>query len=1344
MMKLLFLFMLFIQQFSLPVSQEYIVRNYTIEDGLPVNSVNRMVQDVDGYLYFATSDGLARFDGDEFKIFNSANTPGLASNRISDMMYVPLFDELWLLHSTGSLTRKSGSTFETYRAEKEGELFRTVQMVPGAGGEIWIATEGGVATFDRERNSFRLHEHLILQISTRAVNRPDSRTLLALNDEGLVRYSDGRASVLLESTEFPIPSRSADVIHQIDGDIWIAGAGGAFRYSENLDRIDAEFLLDDESINVWSLHIYGENSILLNSNIGFYLYRSESGSFEPYAEPFTASTVRTDLVFKGKNGENIHVGGENVVIDGRIVLSTKDIISAFLDRAGSLWISTLYNGVYQVHKSSISNITPEEIPNFENIYPVIQASDGSIWAGSFHNGVYRLTDSGYQNWSPSNSNIPDFNARFLAQDSDGTIYAGFGGNGLWTYSNGSWQKREPPSQLLRSDITIQAMHRSGDLLLFGTTGRMIASQNGTFSVYREFRHGNPDSLRMVRVIRESPNGTLFTGSFGYGLSVISGDTLRTYTAENSDLSSNYIRDIFVESEQTIWVATEDLGLNRVELDSDNKPVDFRQITTRDGLIHNSLHRIIKTEDDRLWISSNGGIMSILLENLNRYLEDDLPYLSVLGLYEKDGMVNREANGGVQTAGVLTDDQMIYFPNQRGLTVIDLQSYLSSQPSDPLNLLVEEVSFSDSTIIMDDENSVSLPSGSRNLRIKFTAPQFTSPEKIRFRYKLEGVHSEWETANETREAVFTNIPPGRHTFLLSAYEIGSEEIVSEASAEIMIPSYFYEAAWFQALLMMGLLGLVYGGVRYRTKYLKQREKELQIRVNEQTEELRKAAKQKSRFFSGITHELKTPLSLIAGPLDDLLHNDVQMSDPKVAGRLHLMKRNSERLQNLVNQILDVTRLNSDALRLTHKPIDIVKYSRHIAGQFQSALDQKEIRLIIDEEPIHDKIYVDPEAWERILINLLSNAIRFSPRDSEIRLIIKDRDEEVLISVKDEGFGMKKEDSERVFDYLYQAEGAHAAEGTGIGLYLVKGLTEHMGGKVGLQTRRGVGSEFLVSLKKGFDHFTSSDTVLHDTPDEEVQLRPSTVSDLHVPNPNGHPENTQTILLVEDNDDFRTYLQSVLSESYRVVIAKEGEEAFETLEKTDPDLILSDIMMPGMNGFEFVENLRKKEKYRHLPVIFLSARDLDTDKEKGLSTGADVYLTKPVKSNLLLTQIEALLRRERLIQGNLLPLQSGDEAELVMSVREIVYRHLANPSLSVEMLAEVLFVSRSKLYADWKEVCDTSLNAFIKEIRLNEAKKLITEHGFSVQETAAAVGFPDPNYFSTSFKKEFGVSPSQIES
>ncbi|NBC05142.1 MAG: response regulator [Bacteroidetes bacterium] len=1340
---LLFFFALFIQQAALPAGQEYIVQNYTVEDGLPVNSVNRMAQDTDGYLYFATTDGLAQFDGYEFVVYNSGNTSGLASNRISEMNYIPEEDELWLLHADGALTLKIGSTFQNFSVEKNGIRIPAHQMHIHQNGDLWVITSVGVARFNRNTQQFQLQQQDLLQSAARAMAWTSSQQLVLVNENGLVQRQNGNTSLLLAANEFPIPYQSISSVKEINGNLWVTGNGGAFRYSLNENQINFRFSLSDDPGHVWGAHPLSDSVVLLNSSRGFYRFNSKTGTVQLYHTPFYASTERANLVYKGNTGEDILIGFQHIKIDGKTVLTTDDIISGFLDRSGSLWISTLYDGVYQIRRSVLSNITSEEIPEFENIYPVIQSLDGSIWAGSFHNGIYQLSDGDYQNWNSQNSSLPAQNSRFLFEDRSGTLYAGITSHGLWVFRNNNWRKLDGLESVTGPEITVEAMHEYNNGYLLGTSDRMVSYQNAEFSLFNDFESASENPFQHVRVVRENRRGTLFTGSFGYGLTILKDGVARNYRAENSSLQSNFIRDIYVQSEDTIWVATEDLGLNRILLNSDGVPVEFTSLMEQDGLIHNSLHRIIEDVEGRLWISSNGGIMAISLRDLNNYADGDLESLPVIGFNENDGMVNREANGGVQTAGFISDDrQQIFFPNQRGLTVIHLSRLKGAGSEHRIKPVIENIAFADSMIYVDQNLEIELPISERNIRIEFTAPNVTSPQRTTFRYRLDDVNREWEISNDLRQAVFTNIPPGWHTFHLEVFQPQAQQIPEATSIDIFVPYYFYETKWFYGIMILLSLLLMLGGIKYRTRRLEQRERTLKQRVNEQTQELKEAADQKTKFFSGITHELKTPLSLIASPLDDLLEGNMKLSEKKAKERLHLMKRNSDRLQNLVDQILGVSKLNANKLALTFEPVHIVEITEQLIGQFHSKLEQNEISLMFESDNIDEKIYLNTDAWERILINLMSNAIRFSPRKSTIQVKLSNLGKSVGLSVKDQGIGIDKSDTEKVFEYLYQAEGSYSAEGTGIGLYLVKGLVEHMNGNIEIISEKGEGAEFVVTLQKGYSHFRESDSIIHFPASHPlVQKRKETDKSLS-PDQNGSPSKKEHLLLVEDNDDFRNYLQSVLSEEYQVSIAREGTEALELLQDETVDLVISDVMMPKMNGLEFVNILRKQEDYQKLPVIFLSAKNLDTDKEAGLSSGADIYLTKPIKSKLLLSQIDAVLRRENVLKKNQLHEEDIEEDQLVKDIRELVYRQLANPSLSVDLLADAMFVSRSKLYADWKEVCDTSLNAFIKKTRLDEGKKLIKEQDFSVQEAATAVGFPDPNYFSTSFKKEYGVSPSEV--
>ena len=1324
-------------------SGEYHVRNFDVLNGLPVNAVNGMLQDDNGYLWFSTMDGLVRYDGYDFRVFNSGNTPGMISNRIGGMIKTAP-DELWLIHAEGLITQKSGLTFRTFSASQGDFPGMALRIIQAKNGDVWISTTQGIAVFNHLTNTFESPQDPLLLSRNWAMDSTFGGGIITLNENGLVLWENGEATLLRPGNELPLPPKEILQIKAYKpNEFWVMGSEGFFRFDMTERDINYMYKVADASFVVWNLHPETENSYIVNTSAGFYSVRPDEHQIDKRSPDFNSTWQRFNLVFTGINGEAIRLGANQVYIDGQLVLETSEIQSGLVDREGSVWVSTRRYGIYQIRKSDITNITDDQIAGFENIYSVLQTSDGSIWAGSIVNGIFRINGNDIRHWNTQNSGQSLNITRYLYEDTDETLYAGIWGNGIWQYDEEVWKEVTEFNALFDIEVTVEAMHhdRSGRLLI-GTNLEMVHKENGTFT---KMDASDFTDIRGVRVIRESDDGILFFGTNGNGLIIQHQDETHHYTTGNSDLTSNFIRDVYIQSADTLWLATENLGLNRVVIHS-NHSISVRSITDRDGLIINSLHRIIQTPDRYLWISSNGGLMRVSLDDLNRYADGQLSNLPIVAFNESNGMVNREANGGVQNAGILTHDLQLWFPNQKGITIVDPMKFSESNIQPVPKPILEEIILSDHTIHIQNHTEIQIPPGERNLRIRFSAPNFSSSDRIQFRYKLEGVHPDWENASRSREAVLTNIPPGKHAFELMVHGIGSAD-VKEASFLVIIPYYFYETRWFFGL--MALLGLTIfgGGMKLRVRVIERREQLLQQRVDEQTKALKQAAEEKSRFFSGITHELKTPLALIYGPLEDMLNKPDALPSATVR-QLQMMNRNNYRLQNLVDQILDVTKLNSDAIKMTFQPVHLAEFSRQIIGQFHSQLQQENIHLEFTSDPITDLIYLDVNAWERIVINLLSNAIRFSPSGSTLWINFQNYDELVSFSVKDEGIGIDESDADKVFDYLYQVKGAEASGGTGIGLYLVKGLIEHMGGNIKLISQKGKGATFTVELRKGFGHFNESDVVIHEPLSVQKNQERNQKRGVSNSEPSHHQKkksnrDAQKILLVEDNADFREYMESILSDDYDVLTAAEGVQALKIMDKNAIDLVISDVMMPGMDGLEFVANLRQKEAYKHLPVIFLSAKNQEVDVQTGLSTGADIYLTKPIQSNLLLTQVAAVMRRESILRGNQAGLNLPNEPELIHNVKEIVFRQLGNPALNISMLADALFMSRTKLYKEWNKISETKLNDFIKKTRLDEAKILLQEKRFSVQEAATAVGYPDANYFSTSFKKEFGVSPSLVD-
>ncbi|MEP0004496.1 MAG: response regulator [Balneola sp.] len=1122
--------------------------------------------------------------------------------------------------------------------------------------------------------------------------------------------------------------------------VWLVGVENILTYNivtKELKRVDVP---RDKIIAFWNMTPKSGHEYILAASKGFYTLNSKTLSLKELPIEVDSQILRTNLVYTGKNDEEIFIGDDEVVIDGKTVLQTQSLKFGFMDKEGSLWVGSESDGLYQIRRSSFVNLTTPEFPGITNIYSIIEDRDGAIWACGINEGVVRIKGTEQTHWNKSNGSLNSDFCKFVYEDSDGTIYAGFSGSeGFWKFDDQKWIPATELNLLLkRTQTSSEAMHRVGDKLLIGNHNSLVVQEKG---ITRYFDTSNPQELQGVQAFAEDAQGIIYVGTSANGVTRISGNSYINYSNEDGTLSSNIIRDIFMQSDDTLWVATENLGMNRLIVNDNGDVLSSTSITTNEGLIHNSLHRIIEDPFGYLWISSNGGIMRISKKELNKFADGEVATLLLLSFNENDGMTNREANGGVQSAGILTSDGKLWFPNQRGITIVDPADFVEGQNISTPYPIFESIELEKESIPIARSNAVTLPIGYRDTRVNFTAPNFAYQDRVNFSYKMDGVNSTWQTANQSRQAVFTGIPAGEYTLVTRAEILGGEP--EEASISITVPHFFYETRWFLVLLFISLLGLIAGLIKLRVRSLQQSERELQDRVKEQTKELHEAAEQKNRFFTGITHELKTPLSLIVGPLDDMTEQDVDVSQKLFQSRLDLMRRNGHRLQHLVDQILDVSKLNADAIKLSLRPVNLAELTKQIVGQYQSKIEQEQITLSTDFNEVNEQIYIDVEAWERIVINLMNNAITFSPEGGTIALTLRNNNEFVQFQIKDNGEGIPSEYHQKVFEYLYQVDGQKAAEGTGIGLFLVKGLTEEMGGSIELNSEQGKGAEFLISLKKGHSHFSATHNVKHGLLVTDTQKAELSISENDEEVKTVKNISTEQILIVEDNRDFRNYLKSILEDKYEVLTASNGEKALTLLERETPSLIMSDVMMPKMNGLEFVNELRKKSSFKHLPVIFLSAKKMEVDIEKGLSTGADIYLTKPIRSNLLLTQIEAVLRRERILNVETKSAQKQTEPELKTKVKEIVYRQLASKSLTVGMLADSLYISRAKLYYEWKEVSEISINDFIKELRLKEGKALIAERGFTIQEAAQAVGFSNPNYFSTSFKKEFGYSPSEIK-
>ncbi len=1187
---------------------QYVFRHFTTEDGLPVNSISDILSHSDGFIYVATFDGLARFDGDRFVVFNTANSPGLKRNRISKMMEAPN-GNLWILDTSHNFYEFSNNHFTSLNDQLSSESPEVFDIRKSTDGTLHLITEKGVFKV--------LEDDRFQQMDSISYNNPDDIFALDMNEA----------------------SKSE-----------------------------------------------------LNQKV--------------------VST--TDLPFS----------------------ISDSLITGKIDAEGNIWFRTAGDGVYEASMKKMLTIGQTIHPDLTNIYGLNEDAHKAIWINAFNGGIFRIQDSTLTIWNPKNETLPEVSTRTLVTLKNGTTYAG-GTGGMWMLENNIWIQ---PTIFKDSFQGVDVLHEdSKKRFWIGTNRGLFQLDNNQVE---RFVDQTGATINQVKYITEFHDQGLLFATSGQGIALLNASNTFTFITTEQGLSSNQIRDVYVQAEDTLWVLSEDLGLNRVVLNDDFTVRSIAIINSKDGLIDNSLHRLLEDDFGYFWINSNKGIMRINKRNLNAYADGTQSILSIQQFSSKNELIKSEGNGGIQYSGLITKDGKLLFSNQAGIVYTRPEWHLESTINNLTAPIAESIVFSDSVVSVLGKSSFKLPVYSRDFNIKFTLPTFTQPENLILEYKLEGVNKSWQKTGADRLAVFTNVPGGEHSFLMRGRLTGNTEY-SESSIQVTVPYKFQETIWFYLLISFFGIGIIVVGFKFRVRALHERQRKLQQLVDEKTHELKEAAELKTRFFTGITHELKTPLSLIISPIDDLVEESKSGTLNSSSSKLPLIQRNSYRLKNLVDQILDVSKLNADAVKLKIYPVNLFQLTRQIIGQFQSKLEQEEISVEISNTELDELIYVDKEAWERIIINLMSNAIKFSPAKSIIKISFVDHENEIEVKIQDEGKGIAPENHHKIFNYLYQEKGDKAAEGTGIGLFLVKGLMEEMGGSITLSSNTGKGAEFVLTLKKGHQHVESKHTLLHEplldaekiavAQGEEESALPKLQNFSH----------EHRVLVVEDNYDFRSYLQSILEGQYEVLTAKNGKEALKILKKEMPDLIISDIMMPEMNGLEFVNSLRSKKQYQHLPVIFLSAKNDEQDVKTGLSTGADVYLSKPIRSSMLLAQIVAILRREKILHSGFTNSVTKDkEPELLQQVRELIFRQLANPSLNVGQLADALYISRSKLYSEWKKVSEVSVNEFIKKTRLNEAKVLLKEKGFTVHEAARAVGYADANYFSTSFKKEFGISPSEL--
>lgn len=1333
----------------------FVIDHWGVNDGLPVNNVMKLHQSREGYLWMTTLDGLVRFDGQQFKVYQTIDYPNLPTNRFVKLYEAP-DSSLWIVTEQRFLIRFKDDQF-THIQESDGLNGNLVYDIHlDDEGHLWFGTDKGVSIFDG--NELTPYQPDLIHGAIDRVFVEESGAVWFRYYASLENYRYQNGEVVYMFTP-PNSFHFNPVIEETNGRLWFSSLGDVYSFKDDSLSYCCstdQFLENEEyqplAEKVYSVSLFHQGNFSFTFDIGRH-YTPEKG--EIYS--------LNDRPFVIKNpGHTWMFSMYSIRHNGDLVLNIeKGISSTLFDREGNLWVATTSEGLYLIKTNPFQTWSTEEGLPGQNVYPILEDQDGTIWAGTYGPGIAQISNNRVENIPGSEGTVLSF-----FQKSDGTLLTGYYNNGYYALnpSANRFELREEPAESVGADIYAIFEQENGDLWL-GTSVGLFAQQD---SVWKRFDSDSGFTDFIVRFFLESPDGSLWMATNGAGIARYKNGTFEIFGSGNG-FGSNLVRSLFIEpgsdpDHYVLWVGSEDQGLFRLELR--NGEPQFQNVTQygpSNGLLDHVIHIILMDENQNFWFNTNRGIFKISKEELEAFHRGEISSVQGIAFTENDGLRNREGNGGVQPAGIRASDGTIWLPGQDGVTRFDPGKIATNEVVPPV--IIEEIHTSEETYIISDSNEFQLAVNERDFEFRFSALSFVEPAKNEFRYRLRGFNDDWIEAGNRRMATYTNIPAGAYTFEVMGSNNAGTWNPEPAAISIVIAPYFYETKWFTVLMIL-LIGLIiYGGVRLRIRKLEQTEQKLKKLVGERTEQLQKEKEKtqeqadklkeldraKTRFFTNMSHEFRTPLTLIIGPLQRILSDTPKKYQPPSRHELERMLRNSKRLLRLMDQTLELTKLEQGKLKLRVQEIDLNNFLKDLVELFNPLCEEKQIELVFNANNAVEPLFADPYKLDKIIGNLISNAIKFTPAGGQIEVQIFDGDDNILVNVSDTGIGISKEDQEKIFERFFQVDSSETRihEGSGIGLSLAREFAKLHQGELMVESTPGLGTTFSLILKKGSAHFSQDELQHHADTHSFVKVKDENISHTTAVIGKDSDKDQTSILIVEDNADVRAFIREVLTNTYRIYEASNGDEGLKKVSELLPDLIIADIMMPQMDGITFNRELKKDASTASIPVIFLTAKSTRDNHLEGLQEGADDYITKPFDPALLKARVKNLIEsrhRLRNLLKNDSSIKNTDESNEVVEdpflrkINEVLEKNYANPDFKVSDFAKEVHFSHSYLVRKLKKTTGLNPGEIIKKYRMKKAIELFNQNAGTVSEVAYAVGYKSLSYFSYTFKEVNNITPS----
>ena len=1271
-------------------------------------------------MWFGSRNGLNRFDGNVFKVYQ---------NKLSD-----------------SASIGSNSIFSLYEDARE---------------QLWVGTYKGIYLYNPLKENFTPFK-LIPPGEVRYIKGDGAHNIWIVSDLNLYKYNEISAKI----TAYPLKNDQTIAIQLSEnGILWGATSRGVIKRYDPLKNSFTDY--DISLYNggrkfsaIQDIYPAGDTTLIIgtmNQALAFN-YRSLHIR-DIFGEKKAMTDIHTHVIFHEGDGNywlgteaglyifNMQTGATSIVQKqySNPYAITDNIISAICrDAEGGVWIGTYFGGInyYSKQYNNFKKYFPEPGMNSLSgniVHEICKDGYGRLWVGTEDAGLNQVNpETGAVKHfmpGPGAGSISYRNIHGLVVD----------GNYLWigTYEHGLDVMNLTTQKVVRHYSAKNAASFTSDFIvsLYKTRGGdiLVGTWNGLFKYNRAADNftAMPFFNAHIQSIHEDHDGTLWISSYGSGVYYWNAATGKkghlTYKAgKTNGLINNYVNGLFEDSHQNIWCCTEE-GLSEYNSRTGN----VTNYTVENGLPANQVFRMQEDDQGYLWLSTSKGLARF--DPANKQFN---VYRTANGLPTEQFNYN---------SSFKDSDGTLYFGTVKGMVSFKPQKFAANNYIPPvyitgLQINNKDVAIGDGKTSLNRSitytNNVTLRYDSSNISIDVAALSYIIPEMNKYAYKMEGIDKTWTQINNNRKIYYTKLPPGDYLFEIKGANSAGVWNNKERTLVIKILPPYWATLWAYILYGIVVIAIVLIIFRYYHMAVAEKNKRRIETIEINTE--REIYNAKIEFFTNVAHEIRTPLTLIKMPLDKLLGKD--MNDTGTTESLNMMKKNTDRLIDLTNQLLDFRKAEANKFSLNFAKTDINELLSDVYSVFKPSAELKDLVFKLELPRLTLHAYVDAEALKKIWSNLFNNAIKYADHHVYIKLLpFSSEDQLFYVEIRNDGYQIPAAYKEKIFEPFYRIKETEKETGTGIGLPLSKSLALLHKGSLELKISEDHFNIFLLSLPIHQEtelHFGGQET---EEPGDSLAMEEAASDEAAQAKTN--------ILLVEDNREILNYLQKELAAQYYVLKALNGQEALEIMQKVNVQLVISDIMMPVMDGIQLCRRMKNDIQYSHVPIILLTAKNSLNSKIEGLEVGADAYIEKPFAFEHLLAQMNNLLNNRNMMKEYFArsPLThikgiavSKADRDFLERLNRAIYDHITDMDLDVEQLSAMMNMSRPTLYRKIKGLSDLTPNELINLTRLKKGAELLAEGDHKINEVANMIGYSLPTNFSRDFQRQFGVSPSHYVS